>query len=157
MTICNMAKGSIIVGVPAHGHLHTYTHTHTHTHTYTPTHTHTHLHTHTHTQTHTHAAAAAPKTCSVNPWAHSPLLSNVPSLPHYLSFNAIGTGSGILGYWCWCPSPFPLSPSISRCFSIHSSHAIGFHSCFFFATDVSAPIQSTLHMLMANFQAWDWL
>src|SRR6218665_642622 len=36
------------------------------------------------------------------------------------------------GYWdclwypCWCPSPFP-SPSISRCFSIHSfSPAIEF-------------------------------
>src|SRR6218665_2468300 len=39
---------------------------------------------------------------------------------------------------------FPLSPSISQCFSIHSSPAIGFHSCFFFTTDVSAPIQSTL-------------
>src|SRR6218665_802302 len=54
-------------------------------------------------------------------------------------------GSGILGYRpCWCPLPFP-SPSISRCFSIHSSPAIaiGFHSCFFFTTDVSAPIRST--------------
>ncbi len=57
---------------------------------------------------------------------------------------------------CWCPSPFPPSPSISRCFFIHSSSpAIGFHSCFFFTTDVSAPIRSTLHLLMVNFQAWD--
>src|SRR6218665_722586 len=49
-----------------------------------------------------------------------------------MSFQAIGTGSGILGYRpCWCPSPFPLSPSISRCFSIHSSSpAIRFHTCF---------------------------
>jgi len=52
---------------------------------------------------------------------------------------------------------FPLSPSISQCFSIHASPAIGFHTCFFFTTDVSAPIRSTLHLLVASFQAWDWL
>jgi len=46
-----------------------------------------------------------------------------------------------------CPSPFPFSPSISRCFSIHSSPAIEFHSCFFFTADVSAPIRSTFHLL----------
>src|SRR6218665_449238 len=75
-----------------------------------------------------------------------------------MSFQAIGTGSGILGYrQCWCPSPFPLSPSISRFFFLHSSHAIGFHPCFFFKTDVSAPMRSTLHLLMVSFQAWDWL
>src|SRR6218665_1240977 len=54
---------------------------------------------------------------------------------------------------------FPL-PSISWCFSIHSSSPpIGFHSCFFFTTDVSAPIQSTHHLLtfLGEFQAWDWL
>src|SRR6218665_3756026 len=50
---------------------------------------------------------------------------------------------------------FPLSPSISRCFSIHSSPVIGFHSCFFCTTDVFAPIRSTLHLLMESFQAWD--
>src|SRR6218665_59437 len=56
----------------------------------------------------------------------------------------LGYCSGMLGYrQCWCLSPFS-SPSISQCFSIHSSPAIGFHSCFFFTTDVSAPIQSTL-------------
>src|SRR6218665_1219938 len=51
------------------------------------------------------------------------------------------SGSGILGFRpCWCLSPFPL-PSISQCYSIHSSSpAIGFHSCFFFTADVSAPI-----------------
>src|SRR6218665_1842308 len=56
--------------------------------------------------------------------------------------------SGILGFRpCWFPSPF-LSPSKSRCFFIHSSSpAIGFHSCFFFTADVSAPIRSTLHLL----------
>src|SRR6218665_1694260 len=43
---------------------------------------------------------------------------------------------------CWCPSP-----SISRCFSIHSLPAIGFHQGFFFTTDVSAPVRSTLHLL----------
>src|SRR6218665_3873234 len=34
--------------------------------------------------------------------------------------------SGVLGFRpCWCPSPFP-SPSLSGCFSMHSSPAIGF-------------------------------
>src|SRR6218665_1412319 len=43
----------------------------------------------------------------------------------------------------WCPSP-----STSWCFSIHSSSpAIGFHSCFFFKTDVSAPIRLSLYLL----------
>src|SRR6218665_2926484 len=36
-------------------------------------------------------------------------LSNVPSLPLYVSFQTIRTGSGILGFRpCWCTSPFPL-------------------------------------------------
>jgi len=49
-------------------------------------------------------------------------------------------------------------PFAFRCYSIHSfSPAIGFHSCLFITTDVSAPIRSTLHLLMLNFQAWDWL
>src|SRR6218665_3981960 len=51
---------------------------------------------------------------------------------------------------------YTLSPSISR-FSIHSTHAIGFQSCFFFTTDVSAPIRLTLHLLTVSSQAWDWL
>ena len=38
-------------------------------------------------------------------------------------------------------------PSISRCFSIYSSPAIGFHSFFFFMTDISARIRSILHLL----------
>src|SRR6218665_1088365 len=89
-----------------------------------------------------------------------------PMFPHFLkvSFQAIGTGwfryPGQPLAMCWCPSPFPISPSISLCFSIHSSSpAIGFHSCFFFTTDVhvSAPILSTLHLLMVSFQVWDWL
>src|SRR6218665_3269633 len=66
----------------------------------------------------------------------------------------------LMGYRpCWCPSPFP-SPSIFRCFSIHSSSpAIGFHSCFCFTDDVSAHIRSTLHLLTfcMSFQACDWL
>src|SRR6218665_1194801 len=48
------------------------------------------------------------------------------------------------GYWNWLRYPglppvlmsiaFPPSPSISLCFSIHSSPAFGFHSGFFFTT-----------------------
>src|SRR6218665_1485898 len=54
-------------------------------------------------------------------------------------------GSGVANVWC--PLPFP-SPSISRCFSIHSSSpATEFHSCFFFTIDVSAHIRSTLLLL----------
>src|SRR6218665_483221 len=61
--------------------------------------------------------------------------------------------------WRWYPGVQPMlvsiafspSPSISRCFSIHSSSSIiGFHSCFFFTTDVgylSAPVRSTLQLL----------
>ena len=62
---------------------------------------------------------------------------------------------GILGFCpCWCPSRFP-SPSMSRCFSIHSSSpAIGFHSCFFFTTDVFArtgrPIAYSLFRLVSR-------
>src|SRR6218665_3934060 len=62
------------------------------------------------------------------------------------------------GYWDWLRDPglppvlvsiaFPPLPSISLCFSIHSSSpAIEFHSCFFFTTDGSAPTWSTLHLL----------
>src|SRR6218665_2690513 len=69
-------------------------------------------------------------------------MSLTSSLGEFLGYWA---GFGILGYRpCWCPSPFP-SPSISRCFSIYSS--IGFHSCFFFTTDVLAPIPSTNSVL----------
>src|SRR6218665_2293168 len=67
--------------------------------------------------------------------------------------------------WLWYPglppvlvsivfSPFAFHISV---FSIHSSPAIGFNSCFFFTTDVSAPAPSTLRLLTVNFQAWDWL
>ena len=56
-----------------------------------------------------------------------------------------------LVYWataCVIVHCLPPPPSISQCFSIHSSSAaIRFHSCFFFATDVSAPIRSTRHLL----------
>src|SRR6218665_3550079 len=57
------------------------------------------------------------------------------------------------GYWDWFCYPawafarvgvhrLSLLPSIFRCFSIHSSSpATEFHSCFFFTTDVSAPIR----------------
>jgi len=81
------------------------------------------------------------------------MVFNVPSLPYQVSFQAIGTGSGILGYRrCWCPLLFPFClPYL--CFSIHSSPAIRFHSYFFLPTDVSALIRSTLHLLMVSFQA----
>src|SRR6218665_258455 len=59
-----------------------------------------------------------------------------------------------------CPSPFP-SPSISRCFFIHSSSpAIELHSCFFFTTlRFFCTHRSNLLLLTSSvsFQAWDWL
>src|SRR6218665_3751813 len=57
------------------------------------------------------------------------------------SFHAIGTGSGILGYRpCWCQSPLFLRlPYLGAFYSLFSSSAIGFHSCFFFTSDISAP------------------
>ena len=65
--------------------------------------------------------------------------------PSLVSFRAIRNGSASLGFRpCRCPSPFP-SPSISRCFSIHSSllcHWISF--MFFFTTDVSKPFTYSL-------------
>src|SRR6218665_907426 len=70
-------------------------------------------------------------------------------------------------YWDWLRYPgllpvlvsitFSPFPSISWCFSINFSPAVGFHSCFFFMIDVSAPNRSTVHLLMVSFQAWDWL
>src|SRR6218665_3414546 len=88
--------------------------------------------------------------CIVYPWDHSPLVSNVPSLPHWVSFQVIGTGSDILGYHpCWCPSSFPLRLPYVCVFSI--SPAIGFNSCFFFTTNISAHIRSTLHLLDGEF------
>src|SRR6218665_144581 len=52
-----------------------------------------------------------------------------------VSFQAIGIGSGVLGFRpYWCPSPFP-SPFILGVFHSLLS-AIGFQSCFFFTADV---------------------
>src|SRR6218665_1672348 len=65
--------------------------------------------------------------------------------------------SRLLG-WHWYPGLPPVLVSIAfhiSVFSIPSSSlAIGFHSCFFFAADVSAPIRSTLHLFTfyASFQ-----
>src|SRR6218665_2162437 len=66
--------------------------------------------------------------------------------------------------WLWYPGLSPVLVSIAfplafhiLVFSNHSSPAIGLHSCFFFTTVVSAPIRSTLHLLMVSFQAWNWL
>jgi len=60
--------------------------------------------------------------------------------PHFLTVDEFP------GYWDWLRYPgqppvlvsiaFPPPPSISQCFSTHSSSAIGFHSCFFFTADV---------------------
>src|SRR6218665_1306811 len=76
-------------------------------------------------------------------WAQSPyvgvqcpLTSSICEFPGYLD-------------WLWYPGlssvlvsiAFPFAFSISRRFSIHSfSPAIESHSCFFFMTDVYAPI-----------------
>src|SRR6218665_302416 len=85
-----------------------------------------------------------------------------PMPPHFLTCEFLGywAGSGILGFHpCWCPSAFP-SPSISRCFSIHSfSPVIEFHSCFLFTTNVSAPINRpfTYSLSLVRFQVWGWL
>src|SRR6218665_3156525 len=57
--------------------------------------------------------------------------------------------------WLWYPGLPPVLVSIAFPFAFHisvfsfpfSSPAIGFHSCFFFTTDVSAPIRSTRHLL----------
>src|SRR6218665_3295363 len=46
---------------------------------------------------------------------------------------------------------FSPSHSISGCFSIHSSAAIGFQSYYFFTTNVSAPFRSTLHFANGEF------
>ena len=81
-------------------------------------------------------------------------MSNVPLLPHQVSFQAIGTGSGILGYRpCLRPSPFPIRIPHLGVFSIHSTlSAIGFHSCFFFTTDVSVLIGPSLtYSLLCEF------
>src|SRR6218665_3266335 len=79
-----------------------------------------------------------------------------PSL--YVSFPAIGISSGVLGFRpCWCPSPFP---SLSILVVFHSLiSAIAFQLSFFFATNVSLPIPSTLLLLTfkVSFPAWDWL
>jgi len=69
-----------------------------------------------------------------------------PSLHHYVSFQTIGTGSGILGFHpCWCPSLF--------LFYFHIS--VFFHSLFFTCNWISFVFllydwcictQSTLHL-----------
>src|SRR6218665_1050152 len=63
------------------------------------------------------------------------------------------TRSGIQGYHPCC-SPF----SFHQCFfhSLFTRHWISF-VFFFFTTDLSVPILSTLHLLMMSFLAWDWL
>src|SRR6218665_3326787 len=72
--------------------------------------------------------------------------------PHFLTIGEFPC------YWDWLryaglplvlvSIAFLLSPSISWCFSIHSSPAIGFHSFFFF-------IRICTHSPMVNFQASD--
>src|SRR6218665_15557 len=77
----------------------------------------------------------------IHPLLHGLSARRCPMSPHCVSIQAIGTGSGILGFRpYWCPFLFP-SSSVSGCFSIHSSSpAIEFHSCFILMTDVSVPI-----------------
>src|SRR6218665_4204289 len=46
----------------------------------------------------------------IAPWARRPQVSSVLSLPHWVSFQAIGTGFGVLGFRpYWCPSDFPFA------------------------------------------------
>ena len=70
-----------------------------------------------------------------------------------MSFQAIRTGSGILGFHpCWCPPPFP-SPSISRCFSFTLLHLPLDFIRLFFIVEVSAHH----HQPSSSFtRAWDW-
>src|SRR6218665_3944998 len=68
-----------------------------------------------------------------------------------MSFQAIGTGSGILGFRpCWCPSPFP-SPSISRCFPFILLHLPLDFIRLFLTVTVSAP----RHQPSSFTWAWD--
>src|SRR6218665_3284656 len=75
--------------------------------------------------------------CHITVGIQHPITSSPAEFPDFLELALVS----ILWFRpCWCPSPF-LSPSISRCYSIHSSSpAIGFHSCFYFTTNVPAPI-----------------
>jgi len=76
--------------------------------------------------------------------------------PHLLS-RLLGLAQVSWSTACVGAHYLSLSPSISRCFSIHSSPTIGFQSCFFFTTHVSAPIRATLHLItLMSFKAWDW-
>ena len=86
-----------------------------------------------------------------NPLAQCPQESNVPSLPHQVSFPALAFRP------YWCPSPFPSLSIIGVFHSLLS--AIGFQSCFFFTADVSPSFRSTFHLLtfQVSFQARDWL
>ena len=86
-----------------------------------------------------------------HPSIHGLNVRRCPMSPHFLTRWVSRLLGLALVSWAFarvfCPSPFPL-PSISRCYSIHSSSpATGFHSCVFCTAVVSAPIRSTLHLL----------
>ena len=102
-------------------------------------------------------------------------LMNFPSIIHWSMGSAMSPHfltkwvSRLLG-WLWYSELTPVlvfiafsfsfpSPSISRCFSIHSSSPVLWcPSCLFFTADVHvfAPIRSTLYLLTfkVSFQAW---
>ena len=86
---------------------------------------------------------------SIHPLIHGLSAHWCPMSPHFLTRWV----SRLLG-WLWNPGLLPVLVSIAvsfafhiSVFSIHSSPAIGFHSCFSFMADVSAPIRSTLQLL----------
>src|SRR6218665_471691 len=91
--------------------------------------------------------------CIVYVWAHSPV---VPNVPHFLTRRVSRLLRLALVSWAFaCVVVLCLSLSYLGCFSFpSSSSAIEFHSCYFFMNDVSAPIQSTLPLLMVSFKAW---
>src|SRR6218665_3120396 len=77
---------------------------------------------------------------------------NVLSLSHWMSFPAIGIGSGVLGFRpYWGPSPFPSLSMLGVFHSLLGLTAIGFQSCFFLTADVAPPIRSTVDPSPSHF------
>src|SRR6218665_536169 len=75
---------------------------------------------------------------SIHPLLHGLSARRCPMSPHRGS-QAIGTGSGILGFRpCWCPSPFSL-PSMSRGFPFTLLQLPLDFIHLFFTVAVSAP------------------
>ena len=85
---------------------------------------------------------------SIHPSIHGLCARWCPMSSHFLttvSFLAIGLAL-VSRATVLMPITFPFAFHISVFYIHSSSPAIGFHSCFFFTADVSAPIWSTLHL-----------